>query len=197
MIKRSKVPEHLVNFRVPWGPIGEQVYKRSYSLDTDDGGTESWPETVKAYSGTELVTKVRDRELRTALTTESLSGTRIPKVALPRWEDDGEILRWLLLENVPGSFPYTAGTFPFKREGEDPTRMFAGEGDAFRGVIDLVRMRAYTWPDDNEGVRFVEGEIPAGLQASAKAARDVARGRVGAETGTAEDAQGGREGGGC
>ena len=76
--------------------------------------------------------KIRDREIRTRLVTESLSGTKIRKVALPRWEDDGERLRWLLLENVPGAFPYTAGTFPFKREGEDPTRMFAGEGDAFR-----------------------------------------------------------------
>jgi hypothetical protein len=62
----------------------------------------------------------------------SLSGTKIRKVALPTFEDHGEILKWLMLENVPGSFPYTAGTFAFKREGEDPTRMFAGEGDAFR-----------------------------------------------------------------
>ncbi len=91
-----------------------------------------WPELKKAYAGDEYVVKIRDREVRTALVHRSLSGTRIRKVVLPRWEDDGEILKWLLLENVPGSFPYTAGTFPFKREGEDPTRMFAGEGDAFR-----------------------------------------------------------------
>src|SRR5205085_10650306 len=64
--------------------------------------------------------------------TKSLSGTVIRKVALPQYEDHGEILKWLMLDNVPGSFPYTAGTFAFKREGEDPTRMFAGEGDAFR-----------------------------------------------------------------
>ena len=76
--------------------------------------------------------KIRDREIRTQLTYESLSGSKIRKVALPRFEDDGEILRFLLKENVPGSFPYTAGVFAFKREGEDPTRMFAGEGDAFR-----------------------------------------------------------------
>jgi methylmalonyl-CoA mutase len=91
-----------------------------------------WPDLVRTYSGDEHVVKIRDRELRTSLVTTSLSGTKIRKVALPRWEDDGEKLRWLLLENVPGAFPYTAGTFPFKREGEDPTRMFAGEGDAFR-----------------------------------------------------------------
>ena len=76
--------------------------------------------------------KIRDKELRTALTHTTLSGSKIRKVALPQYEDDGEILKWLLLDNVPGSFPYTAGTFAFKRENEDPTRMFAGEGDAFR-----------------------------------------------------------------
>ncbi|MGE5665752.1 MAG: fused isobutyryl-CoA mutase/GTPase IcmF, partial [Betaproteobacteria bacterium] len=91
-----------------------------------------WPDLQRAYSGDEYVVKIRDREIRTALTHKSLSGTRIRKVALPRYEDEGEQLRWLLLENVPGSFPYTAGVFAFKRENEDPTRMFAGEGDAFR-----------------------------------------------------------------
>jgi len=91
-----------------------------------------WPELQKAYAGDEYVVKVRDKEIRTALVHTSLSGNKIRKVALPRYEDEGEILRWLLLENVPGSFPYTAGTFAFKREGEDPTRMFAGEGDPFR-----------------------------------------------------------------
>jgi methylmalonyl-CoA mutase len=91
-----------------------------------------WPELQKTYSGDELVVTVRDKEIRTALTTKSLSGTTIRKVALPQYEDHGEILKWLMLDNVPGSYPYTAGTFAFKREGEDPTRMFAGEGDAFR-----------------------------------------------------------------
>jgi methylmalonyl-CoA mutase len=91
-----------------------------------------WPQTVKAYSGDEYVVKIRDKEVRTRLNSVSLSGTKVPKVALPRFEDAGEILRWQLRENVPGSFPYTAGVFAFKRENEDPTRMFAGEGDAFR-----------------------------------------------------------------
>jgi len=93
---------------------------------------EMWPKTRAAYTGDEYVVKIRGKEIRSALTTISLSGTHIPKVALPRYEDDGEILRWQLAENVPGSFPYTAGVFAFKRENEDPTRMFAGEGDAFR-----------------------------------------------------------------
>ncbi|MBK7000323.1 MAG: methylmalonyl-CoA mutase family protein [Rhodoferax sp.] len=91
-----------------------------------------WPELRKAYAGDEYVVKIRDKEIRTALTSKSLAGTTIRKVALPTFEDHGEILQWLMLENVPGSFPYTAGTFAFKRENEDPTRMFAGEGDAFR-----------------------------------------------------------------
>jgi methylmalonyl-CoA mutase len=91
-----------------------------------------WPAMQAAYAGDEYVVKIRDKEIRTALTSQSLSGTTIRKVALPTYEDHGEILKWLMLDNVPGSFPYTAGTFAFKREGEDPTRMFAGEGDAFR-----------------------------------------------------------------
>ena len=93
---------------------------------------DGWPAQKAQYSGEELLVKVRDREVRTALTHTTLSGTTIPKVALPRYEDDGEILRWLLKENLPGRFPFTAGVFPFRREGEDPSRMFAGEGDAFR-----------------------------------------------------------------
>ncbi|MDX1595245.1 MAG: methylmalonyl-CoA mutase family protein, partial [Gammaproteobacteria bacterium] len=93
---------------------------------------DMWPKVRESYAGDEYVVKIRDREIRTALTHTSLSGSRIPKVALPRWEDHGELLRWMMRENVPGSFPYTAGVFAFKREGEDPTRMFAGEGDAFR-----------------------------------------------------------------
>ncbi len=91
-----------------------------------------WPEMQKAYSGETYVVKIRDKEIRTSLVHKSLSGTPIRKMALPQYEDHGEILKWLMLDNVPGSFPYTAGTFAFKREGEDPTRMFAGEGDAFR-----------------------------------------------------------------
>ena len=93
---------------------------------------DMWPQTRAAYAGDEYVVKIRDREIRTSLVYTSLSGSKIRKVALPRFEDEGEILRWQLAENVPGSFPFTAGVFAFKRENEDPTRMFAGEGDAFR-----------------------------------------------------------------
>jgi methylmalonyl-CoA mutase len=91
-----------------------------------------WVQVKEDYSGDELVVKVRDKELRTALTRTTLSGTKISRVALPTFSDHGDLLSWLMRENLPGHFPFTAGVFPFKRESEDPTRMFAGEGDAFR-----------------------------------------------------------------
>ena len=107
--------------------------QRAEKVDRDAAKLiEQWPDMQKAYAGDEYVVKIRDKEIRTALTTKSLSGITIRKVVLPQFEDHGEIVKWLMLDNVPGSYPYTAGTFAFKREGEDPTRMFAGEGDAFR-----------------------------------------------------------------
>ncbi|MEV6876911.1 fused isobutyryl-CoA mutase/GTPase IcmF [Amycolatopsis sp. NPDC051128] len=89
-------------------------------------------ELAEEYRQDELVVKIRDKELRTQLWRDTLSGNRIPRVALPRYAEAGELLSFLRRENLPGYFPYTAGVFPFKREGEDPARMFAGEGDAFR-----------------------------------------------------------------
>jgi len=91
-----------------------------------------WQETKASYSGDELIYHVRDREIRVPLYSESLSHTKIPKIALPTFSDPGETHRWLREENLPGYFPYTAGLYPLKREDEDPTRMFAGEGDAAR-----------------------------------------------------------------
>ncbi|TCC89536.1 methylmalonyl-CoA mutase [Pedobacter frigiditerrae] len=87
-----------------------------------------WPTTKAKYKEEFFVYKVRDKEIKQPLYYESLSKLQIPKISLPRYEDWGDILRWLLTENVPGEFPYAAGVFPLKREGEDPTRMFAGEG---------------------------------------------------------------------
>ncbi|OUJ74543.1 methylmalonyl-CoA mutase family protein [Hymenobacter crusticola] len=89
---------------------------------------ETWPQKVKAYRDPEFIFKVRDKEIRIQTHSESLSHLQIPKVSLPRYTAWGDLLKWQLQENVPGEFPYTAGVFPFKREGEDPTRMFAGEG---------------------------------------------------------------------
>jgi methylmalonyl-CoA mutase len=91
-----------------------------------------WPAVVASYSGDEQVVVVRDRELHTKLTRESLSGNKIRRVALPRFTDHGSLVRYWRRENLPGYFPFTAGVFQFKRDGEDPARMFAGEGDPFR-----------------------------------------------------------------
>jgi isobutyryl-CoA mutase len=88
----------------------------------------SWEDVKAKYAAKQFVTKIRDKEIVTELTTKSLSGLDIPKVVLPKFKDYGEILRWVYKENVPGSFPFTAGVFPFKRQGEDPKRQFAGEG---------------------------------------------------------------------
>lgn len=122
------------------GEVGAQVseldsliQKREDALDPRAKKLlEIWPQVRASYSGDEYVVKIRDKEIRTTIRRTTLSGNKIPKVSLPKYEDHGELLKWLLLENLPGSFPYTAGVFAFKRENEDPTRMFAGEGDPFR-----------------------------------------------------------------
>lgn len=89
---------------------------------------DQWPTIVKKYKADFFEYQVRDKVIKQPLTTQTLSGTRIPKVVLPRFKDWGDILRWQLQENLPGEFPFTAGVFELKRQGEDPTRMFAGEG---------------------------------------------------------------------
>lgn len=88
----------------------------------------TWDEKVNKYKNPVYTFKVRDKEIKIVTHTESLSHSQIPKVALPKYEAWGDILRWCLQENVPGEFPFTSGLYPFKREGEDPSRMFAGEG---------------------------------------------------------------------
>jgi methylmalonyl-CoA mutase len=88
----------------------------------------TWDEKVNKYKNPVYSFKVRDKELKIATHTESLSHSQIPKIALPKYEAWGDILKWNLQENVPGEFPFTSGLYPFKREGEDPSRMFAGEG---------------------------------------------------------------------
>jgi methylmalonyl-CoA mutase len=89
---------------------------------------ETWEQKKDLFRNEYYVFKVRDKEIKIKTHTESLSHTQIPKVAVPNYKGWGDILRWALQENFPGDFPYTAGIYPFKREGEDPTRMFAGEG---------------------------------------------------------------------
>ena len=104
-----------------------------------------WMDLREKYAGEQFVTKIRDKEIVTKLKTKSLSGLMIPRVSLPKYVDYGEILRWVFRENVPGFFPYTAGVFPFKREGEDPKRQFAGEGSPDR----TNRRFHYLSKDDN------------------------------------------------
>ncbi len=89
---------------------------------------QGWEAKVKQYQDEFYIFKVRDKEIKIKTHSESLSHSQIPKVAVPKYSSWGDLLRWVLQENFPGEFPYTAGIYPFKREGEDPTRMFAGEG---------------------------------------------------------------------
>jgi len=93
---------------------------------------DAWPGIVESYSGDEQVVRVRDRELRFQLARETLSGNQVRRVSLPRYRAHGDLVRFWRRENLPGHFPYTAGVFTFKRDNEDPARMFAGEGDPFR-----------------------------------------------------------------
>src|SRR5690606_4239187 len=108
----------------------QEVYHK-LSLEIDPKNLEllkNWEAKKKHYNDEYYVFKVRDKEIKIKTHSESLSHTQVPKVAVPKFEAWGEILKWVLTENFPGEFPYAAGIYPFKREGEDPTRMFAGEG---------------------------------------------------------------------
>ncbi|MEN7548913.1 methylmalonyl-CoA mutase family protein [Rapidithrix thailandica] len=110
--------------------------KYEETLEQLDGSNKrllnQWPEKVENYKREQYVYTVRGKEIKVDTYIESLSHTQVPKIALPRYKGWGDILRWSLQENVPGEFPYSAGVFPFKRQGEDPTRMFAGEGNPER-----------------------------------------------------------------
>ncbi|MED5529925.1 MAG: fused isobutyryl-CoA mutase/GTPase IcmF [Pseudomonadota bacterium] len=113
--------------------LDDLIHERDQAMEPEAKQIlKTWPQVKQDYAGSKHVMNVKGQEINTVLTRTSLSGTPIPRVALPRYEDHGELLKWILLENVPGKFPFTAGVFRFKRETEDPTRMFAGEGDAFR-----------------------------------------------------------------
>jgi methylmalonyl-CoA mutase len=110
-----------------------EIEKAETSLDPETIRLlDDWKDIKKIYSKNHLRYRVRNREIRVPLFTESLAHTRIPKIVLPKFKDPGEIYSWLREENVSGRFPFTAGVFPLKRIDEDPTRMFAGEGDPKR-----------------------------------------------------------------
>lgn len=128
-LRESGLDEHseaIVSIKHVQEEIERQLDPRALRL------VGEWDELTRAYSGDEFAFMVRDKEIRIPIATRTLSGSRLPRIVLPKSKDRGELLRWRLRENLPGMFPYTAGVFPFKRQDEDPTRMFAGEGDPFR-----------------------------------------------------------------
>lgn len=131
-LKQSKEAIHALSLRDKESLISQldEAYSElEHQLDGRNKKIlERWPEKVKTYKEEDFIFKVRDKEIRIKTHTTSLSQLPIPKISLPRYQAWGDLLQWNLQENVPGEFPYTAGVFPFKREGEDPTRMFAGEG---------------------------------------------------------------------
>jgi methylmalonyl-CoA mutase len=115
------------------GRLKKEIEKAEAAVAQETGRLlKEWERIKEKYSAEELVYNVRDREIRVPLFVESLSRQRIPKIVLPRFSDPGELYRWMRRENVPGRFPFTAGVFPLKRMDEEPTRMFAGEGDPAR-----------------------------------------------------------------
>lgn len=120
--ERDAAPEVLESLEAIKKSVEEELSQESKRI------LDSWAELREKYEADQFVTKIRDKEIVTKLKTVSLSGLSIPKVSLPKYKDYGEILKWVYKENVPGSFPYTAGVFPFKRAEEDPKRQFAGEG---------------------------------------------------------------------
>ncbi|MGD9975943.1 MAG: methylmalonyl-CoA mutase family protein, partial [Desulfatirhabdiaceae bacterium] len=126
----SQLPEDLddliTRLKVEVEKSRKQVEPESAAL------LQEWEQIKKDYSQDELVYRVRGQDIRLPLYSESLSHSRIPKISIPGFKDPGEIYRFMREENLPGKFPYTAGVFPLKRVGEDPTRMFAGEGDPAR-----------------------------------------------------------------
>ncbi|PLX80604.1 MAG: methylmalonyl-CoA mutase [Desulfuromonas sp.] len=136
--EQSKLARHLFQLNGASDLLGENPAKDELlavmrdlekKLSSDTRKTiEEWPALRRSYQQDEMVTKVRDKEIRTKLFITTISGTRIPRVCLPRYEDWGEIVKWTMKENLPGRFPFTAGLFPFKRTAEDPKRQFAGEG---------------------------------------------------------------------
>ena len=128
--KQADAAEHLYRLEAAKEHLEESVIAAAEeALDVENRkALERWDGLVAEYAGEEFVYHVRGREIKVPLHRETLSHTRVPKVAMPRYRSWGDRLKWLLQENVPGEFPYTAGVFPFKRELEDPTRMFAGEG---------------------------------------------------------------------
>ncbi len=130
MLKKNTIPKINSELSLVAVPALEALVEMYKSLLDADATRllDSWNDVIATYGNDNFEYKVRDKIIAQPLTTESLSGSKVRKVSLPKYKDWGDVLTWLMQENVPGEFPYAAGVFPLKREGEDPTRMFAGEG---------------------------------------------------------------------
>lgn len=142
VVRQSKLAQSLFSLKnagllignQPDGQGAQEILNHTYAeLEKDLDGharriLEQWGEKKARYKADTYIYLVRGKEVHVPVYTKSLAQTPIPKVILPKFEDWGEIIRWSMQENVPGEFPYTGGVYPFKRKGEDPTRMFAGEG---------------------------------------------------------------------
>lgn len=123
----------LVEEEFDLGDLSDRIREIESGIDGDFKELlRRWETLRREYAKGEVTTRVRDREIRTSLFSQSLSGLKIPKIALPDFDSLTDTVRWLRKENLPGHFPYTAGVFPFRREGEDPKRQFAGEGSPVR-----------------------------------------------------------------
>jgi isobutyryl-CoA mutase len=125
LFRAEPIPGHEPDLAI----LNERMESLYHSLeDRNRQILAGWDEKVKSYTDEYYCFKVRDKEIRIKTHTHTLSHLKIPKISMPKYKGWGDILKWNLMENVPGEFPFVAGVFPFKREGEDPTRMFAGEG---------------------------------------------------------------------
>ena len=142
--------KHIVDDENAAGAIENAIETHESELDAHSKQLlDSWDDTKEKYAQETMTFPIRNKDIEMDIVTESISGLKIPKVAFPKFVDWGERLRWLMKENVPGSFPFTAGVFPFKRKGEDPTRQFAGEGTPER-----TNRRFHYLSEDSEAKRL-------------------------------------------
>ncbi|WP_010531557.1 fused isobutyryl-CoA mutase/GTPase IcmF [Lentibacillus jeotgali] len=150
-----------------------QTYEEKLSSEAKKQ-LDHWDDTKEKYSQDTMTFKIRNKDIEMELNTESISGLKIPKVMLPKYLDWGDRLTWLMKENVPGSFPFTAGVFPFKRKGEDPTRQFAGEGTPER-----TNRRFHYLSEDSEAKRLSTAFDSVTLYGEDPAPRPDIYGKVG------------------
>src|SRR5699024_1990271 len=167
--------KHIVDDENAAGAIENAIETHESELDAHSKQLlDSWDDTKEKYAQETMTFPIRNKDIEMDIVTESISGLKIPKVAFPKFVDWGERLRWLMKENVPGSFPFTAGVFPFKRKGEDPTRQFAGEGTPER-----TNRRFHYLSEDSEAKRLSTAFDSVTLYGEDPAPRPDIYGKVG------------------